>query len=95
VTDVPPAVPPAPLPPRAPRPLPVHFAVDTAAAFLTIVILGLIFGLSLGVIVGFAILMGAALTPITRGIEGRQLAERAGDTGETERDGHDHGTGDP
>jgi len=60
-----------------PHPLSTHIAVDTAVAFLGILVLGLILGLSFLVILGIAIVAGLCLAPYTRRTEARQLAERA------------------
>jgi hypothetical protein len=65
-----------PLPPRDPHPLSLHVLVDSAVAFLAILVLGLIFGLSLPLIVGIALVAGACLAPYTRRTEERQLADR-------------------
>ena len=62
--------------PREPHPLSTHVAVDTAVAFLGILVLGLILGLSLLVIVAIAIIAGVCLAPYTRRTELRQLAAR-------------------
>ncbi len=66
----------SPLPPRPPRSLAVHFAVDTAVAFLAILVLGLILGLSLLVIAAISIIIGAVVAPSTRRAEVRALAAR-------------------
>lgn len=64
------------LPPRPPRSLAVHFGVDTAVAFLAILVLGLIFGVPLVAIVIVAIVAGAIAAPFTRRAEERALAAR-------------------
>ena len=48
-TDPSPPTTPGALPPRPPRPLIVHFGVDSAVAFLALVVLGLIFGVPWGI----------------------------------------------
>ncbi len=68
---------PQPLPPRDPHPLAMHVAVDSAVAFLAILVLGLIWSLSIGVIIAIALLAGIGLAPWTRRTEVRQLAARA------------------
>jgi fatty acid desaturase len=55
----------------------MHVAVDSAVAFLAILVLGLIWSLSLGVIIAIALLTGICLAPWTRRTEVRQLADRA------------------
>ncbi|MET0627279.1 MAG: hypothetical protein ABW033_02330 [Acidimicrobiia bacterium] len=62
--------------PREPHPLSTHVAVDTAVAFLGILVVGLILGLSFLVIVAIAIIVGVCLAPYTRRTEVRQLAAR-------------------
>jgi hypothetical protein len=54
----------------------VHFGVDTAVAFLAILVLGLIFGVPLVAIVIVAIVAGAIAAPFTRRAEERALAAR-------------------
>jgi hypothetical protein len=54
----------------------VHWAVDSAVAFLALLVLGLIFGVSLLVIAAVAVAIGAAAAPSTRRAEVRALAER-------------------
>jgi type III secretory pathway component EscV len=66
----------SPLPPRPPRSLLVHFAVDTAVAFLALVVLGLIVGVPLIVIAAIAIVVGAIAAPSTRRAEQNALAAR-------------------
>jgi hypothetical protein len=54
----------------------VHFAVDTAVAFLAVFVLGLILGAPLLVIVAIAIVIGAIAAPRTRRAEINALAAR-------------------
>jgi hypothetical protein len=54
----------------------VHFGVDTAVAFLAILVLGLIFGVPLVAIVIIAVVAGAVAAPFTRRAEERALAAR-------------------
>jgi hypothetical protein len=68
---------PAPtLPPREPRPYVIHFLVDTAVCFLAILILGLIWGIGWVVLLLISVMVGAAVAPLTRRAEERQLAQR-------------------
>jgi hypothetical protein len=66
----------APLPPRPPRSLVVHFGVDSAVAFLALVLLGLIFGAGLIEIAIVGVVIGAIAAPFTRRAEARALAAR-------------------
>ena len=50
---------PPPLPSRPPRSLFVHWAVDSAVAFLALLVLGLILGVSILVIAVIAVVVGA------------------------------------
>jgi len=70
--------PPAPdaLPPRAPRPLIVHFGVDSAVAFLALVVLGLIVGVPWGITAIVALVIGAVACRYTHRAEVRALAAR-------------------
>ena len=70
--------PPAPgaLPPRAPRPLIVHFGVDSAVAFLALVMLGLMLGVPWGMTALVALAIGAIACRYTRRAEVRALAAR-------------------
>jgi len=68
--------PPPPLPPRPPRPVGVHFLVDSAVAFLAIVVVALIIGFPFWLIVVLALALGAAFAPFTRRAEPRALAAR-------------------
>jgi len=54
----------------------MHVAVDSAVAFLAILVLGLIWSLSIGVIIAIALLTGIGLAPWTHRTEVRQLADR-------------------
>jgi hypothetical protein len=73
-----PIPPPAPdaLPPRAPRSLLVHFGVDSAVAFLALVMLGLIVGVAWGVTAVVALVIGAIACRYTHRAEVRALAAR-------------------
>jgi len=79
-----PSSPPTPgaLPPRPPRPLIVHFGVDSAVAFLALVVLGLIFGVAWGVTAAVALVIGAVACRYTHRAEVRALAERTQPTAE-------------
>ena len=70
------ASPPRPLPRRPPKPFGMHALVDAGIAFLVILIPLLFFRIDLGTIVLIGLLLGAALAPITRGIEMRMLEQR-------------------
>lgn len=78
---------PPPLPSRPPRPLFVHWAVDSAVAFLALLVLGLILGASIIVIAVIAVVVGAAAAPSTRRAEMRALAAREQDRAAREQDG--------
>jgi hypothetical protein len=67
---------PAPLPRRDPRPFPVHWLVDSAVAFLAIVLVALMFEIGLGAIVIAALVLGLVATPFTRNLEAKALAAR-------------------
>jgi hypothetical protein len=67
---------PPPLPSRPPRSLFVHWAVDSAVAFLALLVLGLILGASIIVVAVIAVVVGAVAAPSTRRAEMRALAER-------------------
>ena len=56
---------PPPLPSRPPRSLFVHWAVDSAVAFLALLVLGLILGQSIVVIAVVAAIVGASRSPST------------------------------
>lgn len=57
----------------------MHWAVDTAVAFLALLVLLLIFGVSVIVIAVIAVVIGAIAAPQTRGAEMRALAAREQD----------------
>jgi hypothetical protein len=67
---------PPPLPSRPPHSLFVHWAVDSAVAFLALLVLGLILGASILIISVIAVVIGVAVAPSTRRAEMRGLAER-------------------
>ena len=71
MTDQPPA-----LPDRPPRSLLVHFGVDSAVAFLALIVLGLLIGVGWGVIAVLALVIGAIAARYTRRAEVRALAAR-------------------
>jgi hypothetical protein len=71
VTDQPPA-----LPDRPPRSLLVHFGVDSAVAFLALILLGLIIGVGWAVVAVVALVIGAVAARFTRQAEARALAAR-------------------
>jgi hypothetical protein len=54
----------------------VHFGVDSAVAFLALVIVGLIVGIPWGVTAIVALVIGAIACPYTRRAEVRALAAR-------------------
>jgi hypothetical protein len=70
------------LPDRPPRSLLVHFGVDSAVAFLGLLILGLFFGVPWGITAGVALVIGACAAPFTRGAEERALAARRAANGD-------------
>ncbi len=65
-----------PAPRRPPRSLFVHWAVDSAVAFLALLVLLLIFGVSIIVIAVIAVILGTIAAPYTRSAEMRALAAR-------------------
>jgi hypothetical protein len=65
-----------PLPDRPPRPLIVHWAIDSAVAFLLTVIVALFLGASLIIVAIAAAVAGCFLAPWTRSLEARGLARR-------------------
>ena len=71
MTDQPPA-----LPDRPPRSLLVHFGVDSAVAFLALIIVGLIIGVGWLAIAVVAVVIGAIAARFTRQAEARALAAR-------------------
>jgi hypothetical protein len=66
----------APLPSRDARPFPVHWLVDSAIAFLAIVLVALMFEIGLGAIVIAALALGLVAAPFTRNLEAKALAAR-------------------
>jgi membrane protein implicated in regulation of membrane protease activity len=66
----------APLPPRPPRPPLVHWAIDTAVAFLVMVLPLLFLEISIWIVVVLAVIAGWLLMPFSRRAEQRGLAER-------------------
>ena len=64
------------LPRRPPRHIVVHFAVDTAVAFLALIVVGLFLGLWWVTIALFSIAIGALAAPFTHRAEERALAAR-------------------
>ena len=71
MTDQPPA-----LPDRPPRSLLVHFGVDSAVAFLALVVLAFFFGVPWGITAVVALVIGAIAARYTRRAEVRALAAR-------------------
>ena len=67
------------VPVRPPRTLVVHFAVDSAVAFLGMIVVGLILGASIVLVGVAAIVVGALVAPFTRRAEARALAARPSD----------------
>jgi hypothetical protein len=65
-----------PLPPRPPRPPLVHWAVDTAVAFLVIVLPALFLEVSIWIVIVLAVVAGWLLMPFSRRAEIRQLEAR-------------------
>jgi hypothetical protein len=57
----------------------VHFGIDSAVAFLALIVLGLFLGVQWYTVVLFAIAIGALAAPFTRRAEERALAARDGD----------------
>jgi hypothetical protein len=54
----------------------VHFGVDSAVAFLALILLGLIIGIGWGVVAVAALVIGAIAARFTRRAEERALAAR-------------------
>ena len=75
-TDPTPPPEPGTLPDRPPRALLMHFGVDSAVAFLALIVLGIIFGVPWGLVAVVALVMGAVAAPFTRRAEVRALAAR-------------------
>lgn len=67
---------PRPLARRDPRPLVVHALVDAAVAWLLLLIVLLILGVSFWVTLVAATILGVAAAPLTRRAEERALAAR-------------------
>lgn len=65
------------LPARPPRSLLVHFGVDSAVAFLALVMVGLIVGVPWGITALVALVLGAIACRYTHRAEARALAARA------------------
>ncbi len=65
------------LPPREPRPLFVHWAIDSAVAFLLTVVVAIFLGAALITVAIAAVIAGVFLAPWTRSLEARGLARRA------------------
>jgi hypothetical protein len=76
VTTDPSSQPSGALPTRPPRSLLVHFGVDSAVAFLALVVFGLIVGVPWAVTAVVALLIGAIACRSTRRAEMRALAAR-------------------
>jgi hypothetical protein len=55
----------------------VHFGVDSAVAFLALIMLGLIFGVPWGIVAIVALVIGAVAARFTQQAEARALAARA------------------
>ena len=55
----------------------MHFGVDSAVAFLALIVLGLIFGVPWGITAMVALVIGAVACRYTHRAEVRALAERA------------------
>ena len=64
------------LPRREPRSLFVHFGVDSAVAFLALIMLGLLLGVPWGVVAVIALVIGSIACRDTRRAEIRALASR-------------------
>ena len=67
---------PGSLPARPPRSLLVHFGVDSAVAFLALIMLGLIFSVPWGQVAIVALVVGTMVCRYTRRAEARSLAAR-------------------
>jgi hypothetical protein len=65
-----------PLPPRPPRSPFVHWAIDSAVAFLVIVLPALFLGVSIWIVLVIAVIVGWLLVPFSRRAEIRGLAAR-------------------
>ena len=75
-TEPTPSPAPGALPERPPRSLLVHFGVDSAVAFLALIMLGLIFGVPWGIVAVVALVIGAVAARFTRQAEARALEAR-------------------
>ena len=64
------------LPPREPRPFAVHWAVDSAIAFLVVVVPALLLGAPIAAVVALSVLIGLAAAPTTQRREAEGLAAR-------------------
>lgn len=67
---------PGALPPRPPRPFVVHWLVDAAVAFVAVLFLALVAGVSLVPVAIGAAVVGLIVAPLTRRAEIRALAAR-------------------
>jgi hypothetical protein len=67
---------PAPLPRREPRPAVVHWLVDSAIAFLVIILPALMWEIDLRAIIVSSLIVGLVGAHFTRRAEGRALAAR-------------------
>jgi hypothetical protein len=76
-----------PLPPRPPRPPFVHWAIDTAVAFLVIVLPMLFLGVSIWIVAAVAVVLGWLIVPFSRRAEQRGLAAREAASGGEEPPG--------
>lgn len=54
----------------------MHFGVDSAVAFLALIMLGLIFGIPWAIVAIVALVIGVVAAPYTRRAEVRALAAR-------------------
>jgi hypothetical protein len=75
-TDPNPPPGPGTLPPRPPRSLLVHFGVDSAVAFLALLMLGWFLGVPWGITAIVALVIGAVACRYTRRAEVRALSAR-------------------
>lgn len=67
------------LPPRPPRLLVMHWAVDTAVAFVALIVVASFFGAPIVGIAIVAAVIGVFAAPFTRRAEARALAAREAD----------------
>jgi membrane protein implicated in regulation of membrane protease activity len=70
-----------PLPPRPPRPAFVHWAIDSAVAFLVLVLPLLFLEVSIWIIIVIALVVGWLIVPFSRRAEIRGLAAREAQSG--------------